>query len=82
VIPLRVVATFMNRLQDYPLALVSRQQVARAMKTISMAYSVAVAPPSSLRKRQIRLSMCNTFSSERTRVRSGHKKRSQSPLSR
>src|SRR5689334_1068425 len=57
VMPVSVVPTRENRpVRESPIAW-APTAIARATNTINMAYSVAVAPPSSRRKRRIRLSI-------------------------
>src|SRR3954470_14964242 len=61
VMPVSWVATLLNRvLMPLPSA-VAPTATASAMKTRSIAYSVAVAPRASLRKRLIRLSISISF---------------------
>jgi len=59
--PVRVVLTVLNKVLMPPPRAVAPAATARAMKTISMAYSVAVAPRSSRRKRLKRLSILSSF---------------------
>jgi len=62
VMPVRVVPTFWNRaVRSFPSAC-APTAMARATKTRSIAYSVAVAPASSLPKRLIRGSIRRSFS--------------------